>query len=355
MRLRCLGSRAAAVAVIVAALALPASASAHGPVDPSATSYLAHVGQVPGGVEAKVVDGDQRLWLQVAPAVTLVVLDYRQAPYLRFTRMGVQVNENSEMFYLNQVPAEIPPPGLGPQTVPHWVGASPGHTYEWHDGRLSDLATTVLAPGTRYVGQWRIAVRANGAPAALAGGLYYAPSPSVVWFWPIIVCLACVLAALRLRRPELDVRVARGLAAGALTAFAVAGAGQQLHGRPSVSVGQEVTLAVALAFVAWAARRLALRRHGWFTFFLIAGAAIWEGASLISVLLHGFVLLALPPFVARAAVVTCLSAGLGLLAIVFALAERPVRGRPPRSAGPADRSAEAERTGEDLEAWQPSA
>jgi hypothetical protein len=295
------------------------------------------------------------MWLSVDPVRSIVILDYRQAPYLRFSRAGVQVNQNSEMFYLNQVPAQAPPPGVGPQTAPHWVAVSSGHAYEWHDGRLSDLAATALAPGERYLGQWRIAVRADGAPAVLAGGLYYAPSPSIVWFWPVIVCLACVLAAMRLRRAELDLRLSRGLAAVALLAFTVAAAGQQLHGRPTVSVGQEVTLAVALAFVAWAARRLVLRRHGWFTFFLIAAAAVWEGASLISVLLDGFVLLALPPFLARAAVVTCLSAGLGLLALVFAMAERPARERRPRPAPPARPPAEEDQSGEDVEAWQPSA
>ena len=347
---------AAVLAVIVAALALPATALAHGPIDPAATVFLARVGHLPPGVTAKVVDGDLRLWVRVDPARTLVVLDYRQAPYVRFDRAGVQVNTNSEMFYLNQVPAEVPPPGLGPQTPPHWLSVSSGHAYEWHDGRLSDLAATALAPGTRYVGEWRVAVRVDGAPAALSGSLYYKPSPSIVWFWPIIVSLLCVLAALRLRRPGLDLRLARGLAAVALAAFTVAVTAQELHGRPTVSVGQELTLAVALAFVGWAASRLVRRRHGWFTFFLIAAVAIWEGASLILVLADGFVLLALPPLLVRLAVVTCLSSGLGLLAVVLVMAERPARGRRGRPEAP-DRSAEDREPAapDDLEAWQPSA
>jgi hypothetical protein len=349
------------ITVIVSILGLPATAAAHGPVDPAATSYLARVGEVPAGAQAKVVDGDQRLWLQVNPADTVVVLDYRQAPYLRFDRSGVQVNQNSEMFYLNQVPAQLPPPGLGPQTRPHWAPVSGGHSYEWHDGRLSDLAATALAPGETYLGRWQIAARANGASAAIAGGLYYRASPSIVWFWPILVALACVAAVLRLKRPELDVRVARILAAVALAGFTVAGIGQQLHGRPNVSLGQEIILAFALAYVVWAVRRLILRRHGWFTFFLIAAVALWEGGSLIGVLLDGYVLLALPAFVARVAVVACLSAGIALLPVVFAMAERPGRSRPARRAsGGKPRPAPAgtdstESKDEDLEAWQPSA
>jgi hypothetical protein len=319
-----------ALGLIVAALALPSTAAAHGPVDPAASSYLARVAHVPSGLAVKVIDGDQRLWLHVVPARTVVVLDYQGAPYLRFSRAGVAVNRASAMYYLNQVPAQTPPATTGPRVAPRWSPVSSGHSYGWHDGRLHALATTALAPGASYLGRWQVPLRVDGAATMLAGGLYYAASPSIVWFWPILVALACVLAALRLRRPDLDERVARGLAAAALAGFAVAVCGQQLHGRPSVSVGQGIVLAVALAFGGWGAWRLLRRRHGWFTFFVIAAVAIWEGASLIAVLLDGWVLLALPPLVARLAVIVCLSAGVALLPVVFALAERTGRARPGR-------------------------
>jgi hypothetical protein len=319
------GRLAGALLVIVAVLGLPATAAAHGPVDPAASSYLAQVTQVPTGVTVKVVDGDQRLWMRVDPRRTVVVLDYQGAPYLRFSRVGVEVNAASAMYYLNQVPAQIPPLHTAPGVAPRWSHVSAGHSYGWHDGRLHALATAALAPGSRYLGRWNVRLRVDGIPAAIAGGLYFAASPSIVWFWPILVALACVLAARRLRRPELDGRIARALAAIALAGFAVAVTGQQLHGRPSVSVGQGIVLAVALAFAAWGAWRLVRRRHGWFTFFIIAAVAIWEGASLIAVLLDGYVLLALPPALARVAVVACLSAGVALLPVVFALAERPRR------------------------------
>jgi hypothetical protein len=71
---------AAALTLLAACLALaafPRVAAAHGPVTPIATSYLARIGQDPAGVEAKVVDGDQRLWLRVSTGQTVVVWDYR--------------------------------------------------------------------------------------------------------------------------------------------------------------------------------------------------------------------------------------------------------------------------------------
>jgi hypothetical protein len=338
------------VAGLAVALLLPAAASAHGPVDPAASSYLARIANAPPGTVAKVIDGDQRMWLQVNPAETLVVFDYRGAPYLRFSALGVEVNRNSSMYYLNQVPAQIPPPRLGAATPPRWSRAGSGHQYNWHDGRLHALASTARTPGTTYLGHWTIPVRVNGGGAAIGGGLFYAAHPSIVWFWPIVVVAACVLAVVRLRRPELDLNAARALAFAALGAFVLAGAGQQLHGRPSKSVGQLVVLALMLAFVAWGLRRLVLRRHGWFTFFLIAVAAIWQGATLLTVLLDGFVLVNLPPFVARAAVAVCLAAGIGLLPLVFRMAERPARAG--RSQPAAEEDLDDELDWDDEHAWR---
>ncbi len=315
----------AGLAALAALLLWPGGAAAHGPVDPAASSYLAKVERTPAGVQAKAIDGDLRMWMQVTRPGVVVVLDYRGAPYLRFSRAGVEVNESSAMYYLNQVPAETPPPGIGPRTPPRWHVVGGDEQYGWHDGRLHALASTALAPGASYVGRWTVPLRVNGVPTVISGLLLHADAPSIVWFWPILVALACVFAGLRLRRPELDLRMGRGLALGALTAFLLAGAGQQLHGRPSVSVGQLFELVLMVAFGAWGLERLARRRHGWLTLFLIAVAAIWEGVSLIAVLLDGFVLVALPAFVARAAVVACLAAGVALLPLVFRIAERPER------------------------------
>jgi hypothetical protein len=317
----------ALLAAVLASLIAAAAAAAHGPVNPAASSYLATVRQAPRGVDAKVVDGDQRMWLQAAPALTVVVLDYRGAPYLRFSPRGVEVNHNSSMYYLNQVPAQLVPADVGPHTPPHWFAASGGHAYNWHDGRLHALAATARAPGARYVGRWSIPVRVDGRPSVIAGGLTYAPDPSLVWFWPIVVAIACVFAGLRLRRREFDIEIARGLGLTAMIAFVVAATGEQLHGRPNVSVGQLIVLVLLLTFAAWAVHGLILGRHGWFGFFLISLAALFEGATLVGVLVHGFVLIALPPFVARAAVVVCLAAGAALLPLIFRLADQSNRRR----------------------------
>jgi ABC-type amino acid transport system permease subunit len=339
----------ALLAAILGCLTAPTRALAHGPVNPAASSYLATVRNAPAGLRAIVVDGDQRLWLHVDPRLTVLVLDYRGAPYLRFTPSGVEVNRSSAMYYSNQVPPEQPPPGTGPATRPSWTSVSAGHSYNWHDGRLHALAATALTPGSRYAGAWTIPLRVGGRPATISGGLRYAPNPSLVWFWPIVVALLCVGAGLRVRRPQLDRQMARALAVAAIAGVAVAGTGEELHGRPGVSDGQYVLLAIVLAFVAWAVARLVRRQEGWFGYFVIALAAIWEGASLIGVITHGFVLIALPPLLARVAVVVCLGAGAALLPVVFRLAEVPERNRAAQPAGAGQRAPAP--SWEDEEEW----
>ena len=155
----------------------------------------------------------------------------------------------------------------------------------------------------------------TAARSVIAGGLYYASGPSIVWFWPILVLIACTLAAVRLRREELDTRLARLLAMGALLAAIVAAVGRGLHGRPGVSVFQVFMFAVVGVFVGWAARQLMLHRETYFTFFAVACVAIWEGVNLLPTLWNGFVLAAVPAFAARAACVVGLGCGAGILIV----------------------------------------
>jgi hypothetical protein len=348
-RLRAGAVLASVLAAQLTAAALPAAASAHGPVAPLASSYLAKVSSVPAGLDAKVVDGDQRMWLQVPAGTPVIVLDYTGAPYLRFSRGGVEINRNSAMYFLNQTPiAQTPPPGLTASTRPSWQQVSGGHQYGWHDGRLHALATVALPAGVTFAGRWRVPLLVDGRPDAIAGGLWRSRDPSIVWFWPIVVALACVLAARRLRRPQLDARVARVLGIATLLAFAVAAAGRQLHGRPAVSALQLIELALMLAFVAWGLRRVLWQRPGYFAYFVIAFAALWEGLELIPTLTHGFVLIALPAALARVSAVVCLGGGGGLLTLVFRLAER----RDPAAHDAPLGELEGELEGEDDASWE---
>ena len=310
-------------AVLVAISWSPAAAQAHGPINPVASSYLARIQSAPSGVQAKVVDGDLRLWLRVPRGESVVMLDYRGAPYLHFSRGHVWVNENSEMFYLNQTPPQYPPTGLRRSAPPHWVQVGAGDSYEWHDGRLHAPALEAIAPGASYVGPWRIPLTVNGRPAAISGGVWYRGGPSIVWFWPIVVFVLCVVAAWRLHDTRVDEALARAIAGITLLGIMLAAVGRGLHGRPGLSVLGVLELAVITAIVVWAGWRVARNRARGFTFLLILLAALWEGLTLIPTLLHGYVLLAVPAFLGRLAAVVCLGGAIALALPAFRLFDEP--------------------------------
>jgi hypothetical protein len=282
-------------------------------------------------VKAAVVDGDLRLWIRVAADETVVVRDYSGAPYLRFSRAGVAVNERSAMFYLNSSPPLGPPNGLSASTRPKWSPVSRAQEYVWNDGRLDALSAIALSPAAAsarqaYVGRWVVPIVVDGHATAVTGGLWHASRPSIVWFWPIVVLFVCVLAAWRLRRPALDERLARALAIAALVAIGVGAWGRQLYGRPSVSTWQVVALGIVLALVVSGLTLALLRRVGFFTYVLISVAAIGGDFELIPTLLHGYVLMAEPAFLARAAAVLCAGCGAGLLVLAIRVGEE--RGAP---------------------------
>lgn len=298
----------------------PASALADGPALPVATSYLARLTAIPAGLDARVVNGDQSLWLRVPPTLAVTVLDYTGQPYLRFSSSGVDVNQNSAMYYLNfwgvNPPARLTPPR------PDWQSVSSGHTYVWHDGRLHALAAVALAPGASFVGRWTIPLRIDGRSAIVTGTVWHADDPSIVWFWPIAVILLCALAGWRIHDAVLDRRIARGLAATSLLALATAAVGTQLYGRPSVSIAQLIELAVLLALIAWGTSRLLRGRSGAPLLGVIFVVATGVGIELIPTLRHGYVLLAVPAVVGRVVAVLCLGAGASLLPFALRVSDQ---------------------------------
>lgn len=302
------------VTALAAFYVFPAVAAADGPVAPIAVNYRATITHVPRGLDAKIVDGYLTFWLRAPAGQEVTVLDYRGAPWVRYDRAGVSVNTNSEEYYLSQVPVpETPPPNLTARTPPHWVGVSGGRAYMWRDGRLHAFAAVALAPGTSYVGPWAIPIVVDGRRTTISGAIYHAGRPSIVWFWPIAVMIACILAGWRLREEQLDRRLAYILTWILLGAIGIAATARYLHGRPSVTVGELLALALILTGVALGAGRLATRRSGYPLRLIVAFASLWAGLTLSPALLHGYVLLALPAFVDRATSVILLGGGVSLI------------------------------------------
>lgn len=330
-----------ATAVVAFALSafvvFPHSASAHAGLGvPNATSYVAVVTHAPPGTRADALDGDLRLWLHVSPGHTVVVRDYRGAPYVRFSRAGVSVNENSSMFYENLTPPQLPPAYLTPTTAPKWRKVSTGHEYTWHDGRLGALADVALPPSaarrTTYVGRWIVPIVLDGHPAVVSGGVWHYVNPSIAWLWPIVVLVACVLAAWRVRSAALDEALARVLAIGVLCAIGIGAYGRQMHGRPTVSPGQIALLVVVLVPTLAALAYTVFRKPGFFFYLLVAVATLGGDFELVPTLLHGYLLMAEPALLARAAAVVCAGCGAGLMLLTLRIGD-------PHSVAPDPRTA----------------
>jgi hypothetical protein len=313
-------SVALALALVTAGL-LPGRASAHvGVTAPAATSYVARITSLPPQIEAKVVDGDQRLWLRVSASLDVVVVGLRGEPYLRFSADGIDVNTRSVTFYLNRARAASLPSGLGSGTPPVWKRVTSAHSTSWHEDRLHALALAAHAPGARYLGRWSVPLLVDGRRESIVGGLWWAPRPSLLWFWPLVLLGACLPALLRLgdagRRFE---QMAGSLLAGLALAGATLGRlGRELFGRPSVSTGQLAL--VALTCVVAGGLALLWSRGEWrpVAGTLIGVVSLYQGLALVGTLRNAYVLAAIPAWAERTAASVSLAAGIGLLVVTVA-------------------------------------
>ena len=296
--------------------ALPGRASAHsGVTAPAATRYRAKITSVPNPIEAKVVDGDQRLWLSVPPRLPVTVIGLRGEPYLRFSSGGIDVNRRSPTYFLNRARPALPP-DLPAGAQPDWRRITTGHSTSWHEDRLHGLALAAHSSAARDLGRWIVPLVLDGRPSQIGGTLWQAPRPSLLWFWPLALLAACVPALLRLPQAGLEATAAWVLAGFALAASTVGRLGRELYGRPSVSVGQ-LALAGLTCLVAVGLAVIWLRRD-WTTVagVMIGVLALYQGLVLVATLRDPFVLAAFPAWLERAAASLSLAPGAGLLFVV---------------------------------------
>jgi hypothetical protein len=302
-------------ALLAAALS-PATASAHvGRTPPAATNYLARTTSSPAGVQARIVDGDQAIWMRVKPTLTVVVTGLRGERYLRFSPAGVAVNTRSATWFLNRVRPLSVPPGITRTTTPHWKPLTSGHSWTWHDGRLHVPALAVHPSGNVYVGRWVVPLLVNGRGGAIRGGLWQSTPPSLLWFWPLLLLAACVPALWKLGEAGLELHVTSALVGLALLSSTLARLGRELYGRPTVSAWQLVLVAVTgLVAVALA---VLYSRPDWraLAALLIGVFAIYQGAVLASTLREGWVLAAIPAWLERGAVTISLASGIALVLV----------------------------------------
>ncbi len=323
--------RCAVVAGILAAPALePAAASAHaGHTDPVATSFLAKVDAVPPGIAVRVVDGDQRLWMSVNPVLSVIVVGRFGEPYLRFNQAGVDENIRSPTTYLNRATPIAAPKGTDATAPPSWKHMTDSHSYMWHEDRLHTLALSSPNAAAGDVGPWTVPLTINGAKHVISGQLWRAADPSLLWFWPTVVCLVCLAALIRARDQRIIQRLGALLALLTVAAVAAGRIGRELYGHPDVSAWQRVDLALTVVLALLALVAFVRSNVRPFTSFMVGAFGLYQGLVLLPTLTHGYVMAAMPAPVERSAASVSLACGIGAM-LCFVLAVAPQQRVNPR-------------------------
>ena len=196
----------ATLLVTAIALVLPAAALAHGEGGRATgfTSTIERVTPETQGLELRVLDGDDRLFLRNETGREVIVLGYDEEPYLRFVDDAVYRNVRSPAVYLNAdryALGEVPE-SADPDAAPVWRRVTEGTAYEWHDHRIQWMST--IAPdevradpdSARHVFDWAVPITVAGEPVTIAGSLDYAPVDEGPTAWVFVAATLPMVAAL---------------------------------------------------------------------------------------------------------------------------------------------------------------
>jgi hypothetical protein len=308
------------IPVVLAALALPAQAAAHGRAPTVALDYrlaLSPTTQTLSGVHVRVLDGDRDFQVRVDPGTKLVVLGALQEPLLRVDSNGVWVNANSPTATGDKL---VSPTKHG------WIHLNGGRTVVWHDHRLSPPPATRPGPAGTFV----VPVDVNGVPHTISGTFFRVARPAA-WPWPAAALLFVggTVLAIRKRKLRAPLTIGLGVAAGLaalleVTTFAVRDA----------TTGGVAWLQLATAAVVGGVLAVLLLRLRGRARVHAAGVvgAVAAAVSLSStpVFWHGVVISALPAMLARAVCAIAIVAGAAAALLSFLPDfDEPVRARRP--------------------------
>jgi hypothetical protein len=202
--------------LVVATLAVPASASAHARSATVALDYRLKLDRATRSLPAVsvgILDGDRSLRIGVR-GVTVVVLGNLGEPMLRVGPQGAFVNRAS----ITAVAERL-------TTLSHgWTRVSSGPSFTWHEHRLSPPP---YGAATGPVARFEIPVTIDGHPQTI-GGTFVRYARPAIWPWALAAAVftAAIAAAVHLhRRVTIGLGTTAGLAAlVSLIAFSAADA-----------------------------------------------------------------------------------------------------------------------------------
>ncbi|MDX6522446.1 MAG: hypothetical protein QOF08_3051 [Gaiellales bacterium] len=286
----------------------PAVAEAHVSPGLISTSYQARIqGLRPHvlGITTTVLDGDQRLRIDVTPPHVVIVLGRIGEPFLRIAPDGVYVNSQSPT-------AESIGLTHHRTGTARWIRLSSDHAYAWHESRLRPVRAASGA--SRRVAGWSVPLLVDGRRVNLTGSEWYAAQPRRL-LWATLVVLAVAIAAVVLltRRQRLIRLVATVALAFAVTTWTAGWIGVLLNQRASAwwlllgaLYAVSMAMVVAAAVTATDSDQVRMMVIG-----LIGLLVVTFTLPELGVFQRGFVLSVLPPDVARVSVAIALGSGIG--------------------------------------------
>jgi hypothetical protein len=308
-----------------------APASAHSVSGVSATNFHTHLKSVTPavpGLEVEVVEAGSRLQVTNHSGQEIVVLGYKDDPYLRIGPQGVFENKLSTATYLNQTRKGRQPPPEAENAKPgetDWQKISSEPEARWHDHRIHWMLNTnppqvQAAPGKRQtiIPQWVVTLKQGAQTISVKGDLVWEPGSSALpWYLLIVVLLALVVM---IGRSE---AWATGLAAVtavlvAIDVFHAVGLGLANAGGLGYRLTKSVTQS-PFALLGWAGGVLAIvwllrRRSDGLSAAALAGllVALLGGVSDATALSRSEVPFGFPAGLARLAVAVSMGLGFGL-------------------------------------------
>jgi hypothetical protein len=192
--------------------------------EPAATnvhyrSVLERVSPVVGGVSWKVLDYNDQIDLVNRSRATVTVFGYLGEPYLRILANGaVQLNENSQAYYLNQSfyanPADVPS-SVTTGYPEDWVTVARTGSFIWHDHRIHYYSSALPADvhnvdKTTLVERWTVPIEVGSVKGKLYGKLVWIgekpfafPLAAIIAFIAIVIAGALLVLVVRRRRRAL--------------------------------------------------------------------------------------------------------------------------------------------------------
>jgi hypothetical protein len=204
-----------AAAVVALLLCAPVALAHQG--NPHYRSVVTSVSPTVPGVDVSVLNFDDRLLLHNTSGKDITILDYQSKPYAQLLADGsVQVNTNSEAYYLNEdrLGETSVPKDLG--TEPKWKQLSRSSRFEWHDHRAHWMGKSD-PPGlkdksvTTKIDNWKVPIQVAGQEGMIAGTLTWVPLDegglplaAIFAFAALLIALSVAVFVIRRRRTPGD-------------------------------------------------------------------------------------------------------------------------------------------------------